>query len=72
VNKKNENFRADQALVEKVLSGNTNAFSVIVKNTEGLVAQIIFKMIANSEDRKDIAQDVYFKTFSKLGTFKFQ
>ncbi len=69
---KNENNLADQSLVEKVLSGNTNAFKTIMKNTEGLVVQIIFKMIPNSEDRKDIAQDVFFKSFQKLGSFKFQ
>jgi RNA polymerase sigma-70 factor (ECF subfamily) len=29
-------------------------------------------MIAHSEDRKDIAQDVYLKAYSKLSGFKFQ
>ena len=37
-----------------------------------MVAQIVFKMIGNPEDRKDIAQDVYLKAFSKLGGFRFQ
>jgi RNA polymerase sigma factor (sigma-70 family) len=63
---------ADQPLVEKVLRGNTEAFKIIIKNTEGLVAQIIFKMIPNGEDRKDIAQDIYLKTFHSLQHFKFQ
>jgi RNA polymerase sigma-70 factor (ECF subfamily) len=62
----------DQLLVEKVLRGNTDAFGEIIKSTEGLVAQIIFKMINNSEDRKDIAQDIYLKAFHKLSDFKFQ
>ena len=69
---KNENNVADQPLVDKVLRGDTNAFKFIMKNTEGLVAQIIFKMIPNSEDRKDIAQDIYLKTFQKLRGFRFQ
>ena len=72
MNSKDENNVADQPLVDKVLRGNTNAFKTIIKNTEGLVAQIVFKMIPNAEDRKDIAQDIYLKTFQKLGTFKFQ
>ena len=62
----------DQLLVEKVLRGNTNAFGEIIKNTEGLVAQIVFKMIINPEDRKDIVQDIYLKAFHKLPDFKFQ
>jgi RNA polymerase sigma factor (sigma-70 family) len=62
----------DQTLVEKVIDGDTNAFKSIIKNTEGLVAQIIFKMIPNNEDRKDIAQDVYLKVFQNLRSFRFQ
>ena len=62
----------NQLLVEKVLSGDTNAFSLIINNTERLVTQIIFKMISNDEDRKDIAQDVYLRVFQKLSGFRFQ
>jgi RNA polymerase sigma factor (sigma-70 family) len=72
VNEKTGNNSTDRQLVEKVLRGNTNAFSSIIKSTEKLVAQIVFKMINNPEDRKDIAQDVYLKAFSKLSGFKFQ
>ena len=68
----NENNRADIVLVEKVLSGNTNAFSNIIADTERLVTQIVFKMISNNEDRKDIAQDVYLKAFKNLSGFKYQ
>ncbi len=69
---KNENNLTDKYLIGKVLGGNTAAFSTIIKNTERLVAQIVFKMIPNNEDRKDIVQDIYLKTFQKLGSFKFQ
>jgi RNA polymerase sigma factor (sigma-70 family) len=72
VDKKDDHKRTDQTVVEKVLRGDTKAFSVIIKNTEGLVAQIIFKMIPNREDRNDIAQDVYLKAFQKLASFKFE
>jgi RNA polymerase sigma factor (sigma-70 family) len=72
VNEKTGNNSADRQLVDKVLRGNTNAFSAIIKSTENLVAQIVFKMINNPEERKDIAQDVYLKAFSKLSGFKFQ
>lgn len=68
----NHNSLEDQLLVSKVLRGDTNAFSKIIKNTEGLVAQIVFKMIPNAEDRKDLAQDVYLKTFQNLRSFKFE
>ena len=59
-------------LVERVLSGDTNAFSIIIANTERLVIQIIFKMIPYGEDRRDIAQDVFMKAFQSLKNFRFQ
>ena len=62
----------DRHLVNTVLSGDTHAFGLIMKNTERLVTQIVFKMISNHEDRKDIAQDIYLKTYKKLPNFKFQ
>jgi RNA polymerase sigma-70 factor (ECF subfamily) len=72
VNNKSEYSQDDQFLIERILNGDTNAFSIIIKNTEGLVAQIIFKMIPNKEDRKDIAQEVYLKAFRNLKNFRFQ
>ena len=72
MNNKSEYSQDDQFLIERILNGDTNAFSIIIKNTEGLVAQIIFKMIPNKEDRKDIAQEVYLKAFRNLKNFRFQ
>ena len=62
----------DRDLVDKVLSGETDVFGIIIKNTENLVAKIIFDMIASESDKKDIAQDVYIKAYQKLRGFKFQ
>ena len=61
----------DRQLVEKVLTGDTSAFATIIKNTEVLVAQIVFKMVDNIEDRKDLAQDVYLKAYKNLPGFRF-
>jgi RNA polymerase sigma factor (sigma-70 family) len=72
VRENTENEQTDQILVKKILSGDTGAFSAIIRNTEGLIAQIVFKMIPGKEDRKDIAQDVYLKAFQSLPDFRFQ
>jgi RNA polymerase sigma-70 factor (ECF subfamily) len=66
------NNPADKYLVDRVLRGDTRAFGVIIKNTENLVAQIVFKFIPGAEDRKDLAQDIYMKAFRNLAGFKFQ
>lgn len=62
----------DQQLVAQVLGGNTAAFGHIVRRTEGLVTQLVFKMIRHPADRPDVAQDVYLKVFKNLAGFKFQ
>lgn len=69
---KNNDNHTDQQLAAKVLQGDTAAFAHIIHNTEALVAQIVFKMISNPEDRKDIAQDIYLKAFKNLAGFRFQ
>ena len=62
----------DQQLVAQVLGGNTAAFAHIVQRTEGLVTQMVFKMIRHPADRPDLAQEVYLKVFKNLAGFKFQ
>jgi len=62
----------DKELVNCVLKGDTQVFATIIKNTEGLVAQIVFQLLNNPEDRKDIAQDIYLKAYKNLQGFKFQ
>src|SRR6185437_4159599 len=62
----------DRQLVELVLGGDRQAFSRIILATEGLVVQIVFRLIPNEEDRKDVAQDIYLKVFHYLKGFKFQ
>lgn len=72
VNLQNDNNDTDQHLIGLVLRGDTLAFGRIIKNTERLVAQIVFKMIKNEEDRKDIAQDIYLKAYKNISGFRFQ
>lgn len=67
----NENHLADKLLVTSVLKGDRKAFERIIKQSERLVAQIIYRMINNHRDRKDLAQDVYLKVFKNLSGFKF-
>jgi RNA polymerase sigma factor (sigma-70 family) len=62
----------DQQLVAQVVGGNTAAFGQLVRRTEGLVTQVVFKMIRHPADRPDVAQEVYLKVFKNLASFKFQ
>jgi RNA polymerase sigma factor (sigma-70 family) len=72
VNDSITNTPADKVLIDRILRGDTQAFALVVRNTENLVAQIVFKLIPGAEDRKDLAQDIYLKAYRNLAGFKFQ
>jgi RNA polymerase sigma factor (sigma-70 family) len=72
VSKQPRNIPTDRQLVDPVLGGDTPAFGEIISMTEGLVAQIVWRLISNEEDRKDIVQDIYLKVFHHLKGFRFQ
>ena len=67
----NSDRSKDKKLVKEVLKGNSKAFKTIITNTQGLVIQIIYKMIKSPEDREDLAQEVYLKVYDKLASFRF-
>lgn len=69
--KPGNNF-TDKELVSKTLKGDQEAFKIIVKQTERLVAQIIFKMVTDYAERKDLAQDVFLKAYTRLSGFRFE
>lgn len=67
-----DNNLTDNYLIDKVLGGDSRAFGALVSRTEALVAQIVCKMVSHAEDRRDLAQDIYLKTFKNLSTFRRQ
>jgi RNA polymerase sigma factor (sigma-70 family) len=72
VSYKNEHGPPEKDLVNRVLRGDTFGFAEIVENTKGLIAQIVFKMVNNPEDRKDIVQDIYLRAYEHLKDFRFR
>jgi RNA polymerase sigma-70 factor (ECF subfamily) len=66
------NTEEDKSRVAAALSGDRQAFASIIRQTERLVAQVVYKMIADAEDRKDVAQEIYLKAWRKLPGFRFE
>jgi len=66
------NLLSDKAIVTSILNGNIQDFTVVVKNTEKLVTQIVRKMTANEDDQKDLVQDIYLKAYQNLSSFQFK
>ena len=62
----------DKALVSQVLSGDRQAFRVLIKQHERLVGHMVARLIDRHEDREELCQDVFLKVYEKLGEFTFQ
>jgi len=57
-------------IVDRVLSGEKQAFSELVVNYQRLVAHIVFKMIPETTEREDVCQEVFIKVYQNLGSFR--
>lgn len=62
----------DKDLVSQVLSGDRQAFRMLIKQNERLVGHMIARLIDRQEDREELCQDVFLKVYEKLGEFTFQ
>ncbi|MEY4931375.1 MAG: hypothetical protein RI909_2099 [Bacteroidota bacterium] len=62
----------DKALVSQVISGDKQAFRMLIKQNERLVGHMIARLIDRHEDREELCQDVFLKVYEKLGEFTFQ
>ncbi|MCX6825827.1 MAG: sigma-70 family RNA polymerase sigma factor [candidate division Zixibacteria bacterium] len=62
----------DRSLIKRILCGDRRSFEEFVERYKRLVNHIIFRIITNEEDRKDICQEVFLKIYRSLGSFQFR
>lgn len=62
----------DQALVSRIISGDKQAFRLLIKQNERLVAHMVGRLIDRNEDREELCQDVFLKVYEKISEFNFQ
>lgn len=60
----------DQPYIDKVLRGDTQAYSVLVDRYKQMVFTLAIKVLKNREEAEEVAQDVFVKIYQVLGTFK--
>ncbi|MFT7687423.1 MAG: RNA polymerase sigma factor (sigma-70 family) [Candidatus Azotimanducaceae bacterium] len=72
-----DNFseESDEALIKAATNGASAvrdiAFRVLIERYQGLVAQLVWRIIPNAEDREEICQDVFLKVYFNLEQFRF-
>ncbi len=60
----------DWALVERFKNGDQKAFNQLVCKYKKAIFRLILKMIRNTEDAKDLSQEVFVKAYRNLKDFK--
>ncbi len=62
----------DHALVSRIISDDKQAFRLLIKQNERLVAHMVARLIDRNEDREELCQDVFLRVYEKIGEFNFQ
>jgi RNA polymerase sigma-70 factor (ECF subfamily) len=60
----------DGPLIEKVKSGDHEAFAQLVRRYEGKVYQLALRLTGNDMDAMDVLQDVFLSVYQKIHTFR--
>jgi len=60
----------DRKVIERVLSGDTDAFNVLVRKWEKPIYNFIVRMIGNRDEAMDLSQDCFMKAYRELRTLK--
>ncbi|MCE5197619.1 MAG: sigma-70 family RNA polymerase sigma factor [Armatimonadota bacterium] len=59
----------DQQIVERVLAGEMDAFSVLVDRYQDRIFSAVFNYVYNHDDAIDITQEAFVKAYSRLKSF---
>jgi RNA polymerase sigma-70 factor (ECF subfamily) len=60
----------DQALIDRYLAGDADAFAVLVRRYEGRVYGLCLRVLGDADDAADAAQDALITVARKLGSFR--
>jgi RNA polymerase sigma-70 factor (ECF subfamily) len=60
----------DQIFIARTLAGDVNAFATLVDRYKSLVFTLSLRMMKQTEEAEEVAQDVFIKAFQKLHSFK--
>ena len=68
-----EDSRAeDRAMIEAVLAGDATAYRGLVEKYQQRVYQMVYGVVRNREDARDVTQDAFVKAYDRLDTFRLE
>lgn len=60
----------DEFIIRRILNGDTNAYALLVDRYKDKVYSLVFGILRNEENAKELAQDIFIKTFTALKKFR--
>lgn len=60
----------EKMLIHRCKKGDLTAYEILISNYEKKVFNIVYGLIGNEEDAKDIAQETFIKAYRKIKSFK--
>lgn len=60
----------DYELIEKIKAGDPHAFKKLFEHYKSLVINICYRLVGNKEEAEDLTQEVFFKVYKSVKTFK--
>lgn len=60
----------DQIYIDAVLAGNSAEFAVLVDRYKLMVYQISYRILNNTEEAEECAQDIFMKLYEKLDQYR--
>jgi RNA polymerase sigma-70 factor (ECF subfamily) len=62
----------DQTIVSAVLAGESGAFERLIQRHQALVWHMVYRMVAQPEDARELCQDVFLRVHDRLRQFRFE
>jgi RNA polymerase sigma-70 factor (ECF subfamily) len=63
-------YSDDQQVVSAIMNGNVNAYSILVKQYQKPIFNLMYRITGSYEDAKDLAQETFIKAYEKLDHFR--
>lgn len=64
--------KEEELLIRKAQRGNLQAFEKLVHCYDAKIMQLIFNMVNDVEDTRDLYQEIFIKVFKSIKKFRFQ
>ena len=62
----------DNEIIRRCLSGDTEAFTELVSRYQKPVYNLVYRLLGNSEDAKDITQETFVKAYQSLSKYNLE